>query len=327
MTVFFILFLPLDLPAFLQANRVVLLADYNQSESVPSLFENVSQKNEKFPGKVSTRLSAPADAFKGTGASLVLDYTIPHPGAFTYVWVEHVKLVNLSGMNYLSFWRKLTGESRRPAFELYVELREDTDRNGRFDPRLDVVARLPVSPYLAGEEKGDWRKVVIPLARFRGIESWDRILRIALVLSNKTRLGEGRVFVDELLAGSNFPEDFRGKEIPMQNRVSSFKINQQFPAEAVKLKKKKPALLTLTLTFVDPYLEEIRWETSVDNGRTWQTARSFYDHAVGGVYEGEIRWPGKGAPVTKEGMWLRAAGISLWGEEDQFAGPYRITFN
>jgi hypothetical protein len=111
----------------------------------------------------------------------------------------------------------------------------------------------------------------------------------------------------------------------MQNRTSSFKINHRYVTEGAEVEKKEPALLNLTLTYIDPYLEEIRWETAEPGSPGWRTVKSFYDHTGGGEYEEEIQW--QEPERSKKEIELRAVGISLLGEEVPLAGPFRITFD
>ena len=88
----------------------------------------------------------------------------------------------------------------------------------------------------------------------------------------------------------------------------------------MKLKEKAPTL-ALTLTFVDPYLEEVRFEESSD-GSGWKRIGSFYDQTSGGVYE--THWEPEKESGSKEGVLIRAVGVNLFGGETGLVGPYRL---
>ena len=111
----------------------------------------------------------------------------------------------------------------------------------------------------------------------------------------------------------------------MQNRVSSFKIGgAKVVSQEVKLKP-RPTSLTLTLTFVDPYLEEIRFEKSKDGGTGWERIGSFYDQTGGGIYE--THWEPAKESSAKEKFLIRAVGVNLFGGETELVGPYRLYFD
>lgn len=231
---------------------------------------------------------------------------------------------NLSEMSYLSFWMKLEGETTGQAVDFFVELHEDTQPDGRFILGPDVSSRVPVARLTMAASEKQWKKIVIPLHQFRGVRNRDRILEAAFVFESRRGPAKGRVLVDRILFGSNYPEGLEGKEISMQNRVSSFKIDRRLASPEMKLKR-RPNPLALTLTFIDPYLEEIGFEESRDEGRTWQRVHTFYNHTEGGIYS--VDWDRGRAPKTGKGVLLRAVALNVLGGEAELAGPYRIRFN
>lgn len=309
------------LRALLQVNQIFVIEDYEKEDS-PLRLEGIGQGSQKSLGTVASRFAKGEAAMGGTGISLALDYEIPHPGSFSYFWSQPFAL---SGKNYFSFWRKLEGEATTSPPEFLVEFREDRNGDGKFDAKHDAAERIPASRFTAGVNKQGWQKVTLPLSRFRRIQSWSQILEVGFIFENKQRFGKGSFLVDNLLFGSNYPEEFKGSEIQMQNHVSSFKIDNKVPSSEMKLKR-QPIPLTLTLTFVDPYLEEIRFEESRDGAKTWQRIRSFYDHATSGVYTTEAPWK-KSRVSAKEEILVRAVGLSLLGGQTELAGPHRLRFD
>ncbi len=226
-------------------------------------------------------------------------------GTFTFP----VGGVDLSQMGYLSF---KVGQGKEKALAgpgLFVELR---GKDGGYRVK---ASRFHRSATPSGE------KIVIPLSEWRQIKRWDRILEIAVGFEGTRGNLKQELPIRDLLLGSNYPEDFKGLEIPMQNRVSSFKIDGRVASPEMKLKR-NPSSLTLTLTFVDPYLEEIRFEESRDEGYTWSGIRSFFDHSNGGTYS--TRWEPVRWPPSKKGVLVRAVGMNLWGGETNLAGPHRL---
>jgi len=303
---------PAELEALLQGNRVILIDDYD----------------DRKPGQGNPDVVVGEKVFKKEGASLALAYDVSASGSSAYFSTKlrgkdggpEGGVADLTGMSYLSFWMKAEGGSER--LEFYVELHEDTTDDGKYIAGEDTRDRVPASGFVGQRSKEGWQKVVVPLSRFRLVRRWDRILEVALAFENKKRLRKRKVLIDNLLFGSNYPEGFRGKEIPMQNRVSSFKIGGRIANPEMKLKRQTSSL-TLTLTFVDPYLEEIRFEESKDGRDRWRGIRSFYDHLNGGVYE--TPWElDRRRPRTR--TLVRAVGRNALGGETELAGPYLIRF-
>ncbi len=329
MTIF--LGFPQIVPALIQVNQVLLVDDYDQKTGVNRL-GGITLGNSGLAGEGESDFVTGEKALGQKGASLLLEYDVTRRNSFFYFWSKlgrenplqgTSEVADLTGMRYLSFWMKpdLEKEGEKPQF--YIEIHEDTDEDERFILGRDLSHRLPISRFI-GSAPGGWQKVVVPLAHFGKIRRWERVLEIAFVFESDKRLGRGRLFIDDLLFGSNYPEGFNGKEISMQNRVSSFKIGNRIANREMNLKTKKTSL-ALTLTFVDPYLEEIRFEESGDHGLHWEKIGSFYDHSGGGTYSSEWEIPKEAK--SKEGVWVQAVGIDVLGGETQLAGPYRIALD
>ncbi len=318
MTIFFLL--PREAPALLQANRVILVDDYDDQDGFNRL-GGESRGEEGFQGQCSAGFVAGESAFGQTGGSVSLNYDVTAAGSFSYFLTE-LAVADLTGMSYLSFWMKPENGEAGRRLEFVIELHEDTDPDRRYVLGKDTAERIPVSKFVRQVEPGGWQKVVIPLSRFHRIRHWDRILEVAFIFENRWRIGKGELLMDNLLFGSNYPEGLEGREIPMQNRVSSFKIGGRIANPEMKLKRQTSSL-TLTLTFVDPYLEEIRFEESKDGRDRWRGIRSFYDHLNGGVYE--TPWElDRRRPRTR--TLVRAVGRNALGGETELAGPYLIRF-
>ena len=296
------------LPALLQGNRIHLI-DENK------MVEDKGTSNQCLKGQVSGE-----EAFGKSGTSLALDYDVETPDSACTL---SVGLADLSGMSYLSFWVK-SAEGKTGRLQFVVELREDTNGDRKYVSGEDHVSRVPISGFSGKIGPDGWKKVVIPLAKFSNIQNRDQILEMAFVLENRWRIGKGRMLLGDALFGSNYPEGWNGGEISMQNRVSSFKIGgARVASPEVKLKRKATSL-TLTLTFIDPYLEEIRFEKSEDGG-TWERIESFYDQTGGGTYQ--TNWEPAKEFTEKQGVLIRAVGVNLFGGQTELVGPYRLYFD
>lgn len=231
---------------------------------------------------------------------------------------------NLSEMSYLSFWVKMEAFSGTQTVNFFVEIEEDTHSDGRYVFGQDAAGRAAAGRFTGDPEEKNWRRVLIPLSQFRQVEHWDRILEISFVVRVKRGAVSGKLLIDRLGAGLNYPEGVNGKEIRMQNRVSSFKIGGRVAGSGMSLKR-GPTFLVLTMTFIDPYLEEIRFEESRDEGRNWKALKSFYDHRQGGVYK--VHWkPDKGLR-SGQIVSFRVVGVSVVGGEHELAEPYHVNFN
>jgi len=249
-------------------------------------------------------------------------YNLDESAPDAYTWVS-LQSIDLTSMNYLSFWAQLEASSEGGPVYLFIELQEDTNGDGRFTLNPDISSRVSAGKFSGPEAGGEWKKVVIPLSQFHGIRYRERLLEMGLVAEIKKGRAAGKLLIERLLFGTNYPEGIQGQEIRMQNRVSSFKIANR-AARSEMLLKRKTMPLVLTLTFIDPYLEVIRFEESKDKGQSWRPLASFYDHQQGGTYQ--MNWnPSNGS--SKQGILIRAVGMSVLGGETELAGPYHIRFN
>lgn len=328
----FLVVFPGKIQALLQVNQVILVDDFDDKDSLNRL-GGKSEGDEEFPGGCIPNFISDEEAFGKKGASLILDYDLTAPNSFSHYWNKlgqgdplkgTNEAQNLSEMRYLSFWMKTEGGTG-PRLEFFVELHEDTNGDQRFILGDDTTDRVPASRFAMGTARDGWQKAAIPLSRFRKIRHWDQMLEIVIVFESKWRIGRGKLFLDDLLLGSNYPEELQAAEIQMQNRVSSFKIGNELASSEMKLEPKhKSTSLALTLTFIDPYLEAIEFQESRDQGQTWRRLQSFYDHSGGGVYTAD--WEIPSIASSKEKILLRATGVSVLGGETQLAGPYDLYF-
>lgn len=236
------------------------------------------------------------------------------------------QVMDLKEMRYLSFWFKEGEEDRPSPLKFFIEIREDTDGDGEFNLGRDAADRVPAFQFITGKDPAGRKKVVVPFKAWQRITHWDRVVGIAFVSDRAGKDPKIVVPAENLLFGSNYPEGLKGPEISMQNRVSSFKIAHQWATPEMRLKERSLPL-TLTLTFVDPYLEEIRFEESEDAGYTWAKVKSFFDHTNGGTYSVMWKPQWKTAPKPKKEILIRVTGIDLLGGETKLAGPYCLRFD
>ena len=313
----FFLLLPKETLALLEGDRVILIDDYDHQDGINYLKGQNRGEEGCIPGFVTGE-----GAFGKSGASLSLDYDVTASASSSYFLIP-LGVADLTEESYLSFWVKSEAKGGASRIEFMIEFHEDTNGDGKYVVGKDVTEGVLVSHFVGKVKKGGWQKAVIPLSRFRRIRQWNHILEMAFVFENKWRIGKGRLLVDNLLLGSHYPEGLEGREIPMQNRVSSFKIGGRIVNPEMKLKR-KPTSLALTLTFIDPYLEEIRFEETEVGGSPWRRIQSFYDHSAGGVYESP--WELTRARSRRR-ILIRAVGMNVLGGETELAGPYPIHFD
>ncbi len=303
--------------ALLQGNETLLVDNYDDQNST-----NLLAGESRGDADCLSGFLTQGEAFGNGGASLSLEYHLTEPGSFSYFRVELA--ADLTEMRYLSFWVKPGALKAAPGAEFFVEIHEDTNGDQQFAPGADKAERLAVNRFVVKKREDGWEKIVIPFSGFRKIRQWNRIPELLFVLETKRQAAEAKFAIDDLLFGSNYPEGLAIKEILMQNRTSSFRIGDELADSGMKLKSRKNRL-SLALTFIDPYLEEVRLEESRDGGRTWRRIHSFYDHFTGGMYKTE--WEFSPASPSEREALVRALGVNLLGGESELAGPYHLNFN
>lgn len=229
---------------------------------------------------------------------------------------EARETVNLESKHYFSFRIQTLELTPGSSVEVFLEIHEDTHEDGKFVFGIDKTAKVLVGRFSGKPEEKEWKKIAVPFANFREIRHWDRILEAAFVVQIRKGGSRGKFLVKDFLAGSHYPDGL-SQGIQMQNRVSSFKIGGRL-AETENSVKSKPAALTLVLTFVDPYLEEIRIQESAD-GSNWNDVRIFRKHDQGGVYAAD--WNSR---LKEREVDVRAIAVNVLGGEEPLAGPYRV---
>ena len=252
--------------------------------------------------------------------SNTLAYQVDESTPESYFWID-LKDAKLAEMSYLSFWVKLEEQNAPQGVSMYLEVHEDTNGDGRFVFGPDVSSRVLVGRFAGQDAEKKWRKVTIPFSQFHEAKHPQRLLEMGFEIQIKKGSGEGKIQIDKLLFGSHYPEGVGKNGIRMQNRVSSFKIGNRITHPEMSLKN-KPVPLALTLSFIDPYLEEIRFEESWDGGHTWKRLQSFYEHDRGGTYS--MDWQ---PPKDQKEISIRAVGMDVLGGETELGGPIRISLN
>lgn len=67
-----------------------------------------------------------------------------------------------------------------------------------------------------------WRKVVVPLDRFKGIKDWSSILEMVFVFDNRLGSDLGILYVDDIVFGTNYM--YPKPTVPLRTRVESLKF-------------------------------------------------------------------------------------------------------
>ncbi len=261
-------------------NRVLLVDDFNESSFI-----------NKLGGKMSANIKNKAvcqmdfvhcSKLLHNNYALQLKYELPKKG-HSFYWTKLGKEtlwnsksstpLDLSTYRYLSFWIK--GEIPKG---LRVELHQDISKDGVFNYNLDRSSYVYLSRHLSSKKNG-WQKVVIPLSHFKKIKDWKNILGIAFVFVNrsKTELKDA-VYIDNIVFGSNYfflskfisqPVAFKFNDIIINNQILKdgccFDITNNF---SIEFNEK-----------INHSIECVKFEVSIDNGKTWDTIGSDYDNS------------------------------------------------
>ena len=306
------------------ANQVLILDNF-ESGSDRNLMGGTTQGDEEYPGGcLPTFTAAPKDVFGGLGKSLKLDYDVMLPNSFSYYWsktgqpdIEPGSSTPLDMRNYryLSFWIKSTEVA--PRFGL--ELHRDDDNNKFFVLGKDTVSKVPATRFVMGENTDQWRKVVVPFASFRQFEDWNNILELVFVFENKNRSKKGSLYVDDILFGTaDASGESAAAPIEKKEVIGYFKINGvEVDGKTVSVKQQND--LELFLKNIPANLERVLFESSYDDGQTWETLKTFYEHRPGEPYKYQWAVNKAGQPVL-----LRASVSNIYGVTTAVAGPFKV---
>lgn len=328
------------LAATYPVNQILVVDDFDDGTK-PNNLLGATAGDEEYPGGCIPSIEGPGGSavFGGKGYSVRLDYDVELPDSFSFFSsqlglpigsessgeegsdflkeMHKIEAKDLSSYQYISLW--ILSDQGVPRFS--IELHEDTDGDSMFILGRDVSDKIAVGRFVVGEDVTSWRKVVIPLARFKKISTWKRGMEVVLVFENRMQAGRGSVTTDDLLFGTNFP-DTLGIPEPyaiddIQGRV---RLNDKELRSGMKV---LPAnFLLLTLQKGHPYLERVAIEESQDGGATWRVVQSFYEHPENREYR--ATWDvAKDVPAGMVYS-LRAVVSDVWGHEVVVSGPFFV---
>ncbi|MDD5067065.1 MAG: gliding motility-associated C-terminal domain-containing protein [bacterium] len=140
----------------------------------------------------------PSVIFGGTGCSMKISYnvtTLDSYCGFTFLLNGH----NISQYNYLSFW--VRGAIGGEFFK--VEL-----KNNSADPNREA-GKSYITDYYENGVTTDWKKVVIPLDAFTGMDSYTNMNELVIVFENyQSRTNNspltGTIYFDDIVFGTWF---------------------------------------------------------------------------------------------------------------------------
>lgn len=117
-------------------------------------------------------------------------------GGFCGVWFDFYpddttsqRVLDASAYRFLSFWIRGSEQSQGGSAGFDIKL---VDEAG--EAHEDSILAEPVDPYLAGGISPEWRRVLVPLADFPGVDP-ARLVRLVLVF---TRPGDYRFYLDDI---------------------------------------------------------------------------------------------------------------------------------
>ncbi len=321
-------------------NQILVVDDFDDGNKPNNLLGGTAG-DEEYPGGCIPTPEGPGgpEVFGGRGYSLRLDYDVDMPESFSFFSsqlgpafgssstgeegsdflkeVHKIEPKDLTPYQYLSLW--VLTDQAAPRFS--VELHEDSDGDNMFILGKDVSDKLSVARFVVGEDVARWRKVVMPLSRFKKMSAWQRGMEIVLVFENRLQAGKGRVMVDDLIFGTNFP-DTLGIPEPyaiddVQGRV---RLNDKELRSGMKVGPEN--FLVLTLHKGHPYLERVAFEESQDGGVTWRVVEAFYEHPENREYRAKWEAPLEAPDGTVYS--LRALVSDVWGHEVVVSGPFFV---
>lgn len=305
-------------------NQVLILDNFENGTDRNSL-GGTTQGDEEYPGGCLPSFTADSkEVFGGQGKSLKLDYDVMLPNSFSYYWSKAGQPdvepgsstpLDMRTYQYLSFWIK----SGDVAPRFGIELHRDDDGDKFFVLGKDTVSKVPATRFVMGENTGQWRKVVIPFSSFRQFKDWNNILELVFVFENKNRSKKGILYVDDILFGT---ADASGENaaVPIEKKkvIGYFKINgAEVDGKTVSLGQQND--LELFLKNIPSNLERVLFEASYDDGQTWESLKTFYEHRLGEPYK--YQWA---VDKARKPALLRVSVSNIYGETDPVAGPFKV---
>ena len=304
-------------------NDILLIDDFNAATTDNVLGGKTEGDEEKEGGCIPLFTQNEVNTYGNAGHSLSLEYDVTFPGTFSFYSTKlgpqgadpfTSETRDLSSYAYFSFWYMT--EMERPNFS--IEVHRDSDNNGKFILGKDSSSKVIAKKYLRNHVPGTWHKVVIPLKDFAMISKWQNIVEFVFIFENALQSGSGKIFFDNILLGSNHPDEKQPDEIrfPGSMDISLAMVNGKRLSHAVQVYDTNN--IDVLLKNVHPYLEEVAVEVWSAENNSWQRVSSFFNH-VSGIYNGT--W--KHLSGTQTTAKLRIISVDVFGRERELAGPFR----
>lgn len=313
--------------AYAEAINDILLVDtFDHGTTSNLLGGETSGDEESLGGCIPLMTENEDNTFGFKGHSLQLEYDVTIPSSFSFYTTPlgptgldgtTVQTRDLRDYNYFSFWYK----TDKKQLNFSVEIHRDSDGDGKFLLGKDSNSKITVAKYTQNNAPNVWHKVTIPLKNFKMITDWNDIVEVVFVFEQALRSGKGTVFVDDILFGSNYPEDDENlRAFPDTMRINLLMLNELKIGPRFVLKEHNEIEILLKNTH--PLLESITVEASKYGDEKWFTVARFYDHATG-LYSCD--WDI--SATQKEYYFLRVVGVDLFGRSHILLGPFGGAFD
>lgn len=264
----------------------LMICDYN-SGTILNNFGGLTGGDEEKPGMAfATIVRDDGLTLRSSGYSLGLEYDTEKFGEYTFYWIKLGKgipgktdattLIDINQYNYLSFWIKGTHGTGN----IKVELHQDSNGDGIFTFGRDITSFVYIDPYIkGGMVSTKWDKVVVPLKDFKTIKDRSKMIELVFVFENKTGNTKGTVYLDDMMFGYR-PEDvLDARDIkPISAPIeSSFRANGVTAKKCLTLNGSNEFTIQAQDMRENPFIENVRFEYSVDNGNIWRSIGADYD--------------------------------------------------
>lgn len=297
----------------------LILSDYNQDSIITNL-GGLSGGKEELPGIAYATIVSDNGLRRGdSGAAAMVDYDVSKPGEYSFYWIKLGKeltgrigvtaTLDLIQYNYLSFWIKGTPDLKK----MKVELHQETNGNGTFEYGKDITSFVYTDLYMNGPIGAKWKKVLIPLADFAAIKDWSKMLELVFVFENKLDTPKGAVYIDDILFGYRPSIVLMAKGTKETNAPieSSFKVNDVGSKQCLTFKGANTLSINAERAQENPFLENVRFEYSVDKGSTWRVIGVDYDTSKR-TYKVSWQLDNSREPARYQ---VRAVAADIWGNE------------
>ncbi len=319
---FIIVFITTALVYADQVNRVVVVDNFD-NQSTTNLLDGITQGDEESEGGcIPFFTQVREDTFGRGGHSLQLEFDVTAPGAFSYYSTQlgprqeddrSVQTMDLSDYAYLSFWFT-SNQGKRPNFA--IEIHKDSDDDGAFILGKDSSSRVVAKNYIKKYRSGRWQKVTIPLRDFSRIHTWDQIYEIVYVFDSVLHSGQGTMYIDDIIFGSQYPYQEEEEDVRFPGSLSVHLCRLNNNALASRFTLHETNTIELLIKNIHPFLECVQIEANEYGRHEWFPVCRFYEHMTGAY---TATWHVSGD--EKKFFFLRIVAIDVFGNTHVLKGP------